>query len=637
MLFLSTIKRFKEPHFVLLALNNPNYIMNTFEELGLREEILKAVAELGFETPTPIQAKAVPHLLTEDRDLVALAQTGTGKTAAFGLPLLEKTDENSHAVQSLILCPTRELCLQITRDLESYSKYMNIKTVAVYGGAPIDKQIRSLKKGAQIVVGTPGRMIDLINRRVLKLANVEHLVLDEADEMLTMGFKDDLDTILSETPSEKQTLLFSATMPKAISGIAKKYMHNPLEVSAGKRNEAAANVSHDYYEVSSRDRYLALKRIADINPNIYGIVFCRTRRETKEVADRLIKDGYSADALHGDLSQAQRDTVMGRFREGNLQLLIATDVAARGLDVNSLTHVINFNLPDDVEVYTHRSGRTGRAGKTGSSIVLVTPGELRRIKMIERIINRKFEKKQIPTGKDICEKQLFKLIDNIEKIEVNDELIGEFLPIISQKLDWLSREELLKRFAFVEFNRFLSYYKNAPDLNLKKRDKKDRKRDKDERGERGGRDRKDRDDRDERRGEKRGYSSRSNFARFFVNIGEKDSLNPARLIGLINENAPVRDAEIGKIEVLKSFSFFEIEKPYADAVLNGLKGAEFEGASVYAELSKEKKSGGNGERRDDRSFKSDRSGRSGGFSSRKGGFGKDSKKKGKKKRDRDRY
>ena len=538
--------------------------MNTFEETGLGENILKALSEINFEKPTPIQAKAIPHLLNSKDDLLAFAQTGTGKTAAFGLPLIEQTDLSSKKVQSLILCPTRELCLQITNDLEKYSKYLKIHIVAVYGGTPIDKQIKALKKGGQIVVGTPGRMLDLIKRKTLKLSHVEYLVLDEADEMLTMGFKDDLDTILAETPSEKQTLLFSATMPKEVANIAKKYLHSPFEISTGKRNIGAENVTHEFYVVNSRDRYLALKRIVDINLQIYGIVFCRTRRETKEVADKLMQDGYNADALHGDLSQAQRDQVMERFRQKHLQILVATDVAARGLDVNNLSHIINFNLPDDIEIYTHRSGRTGRAGKSGHSLAIVTNRELNRIRAIEKIIGKKFERKTIPSGKEICEKQLFKLIDKVEKIEVDERLISEYLPIINKKLDWLSREELIKHFVSAEFNRFLEYYKNAPDLNAKFSERLDK-------------------------NNTKSNKSRSNLSRFFINIGTKNNLNPARLIGFINENISVKNIEIGKIEILKSFSFFEVDNNYQKEVLNGLNNSEFEGINIYTELSKEKK------------------------------------------------
>ncbi|RLD51830.1 MAG: ATP-dependent helicase, partial [Bacteroidetes bacterium] len=480
--------------------------MITFEETGISSDLLKAVKELGYETPTEIQEKAIPHLLSNDTDLVAFAQTGTGKTAAFGLPLIMQTDIKSSKTQSLILCPTRELCIQITRDMEGYSKYVKgFRVVPVYGGASIEKQIGDLKKGAHAVVGTPGRVLDLLNRKRLSFTNIEHLVLDEADEMLSMGFKDDLDDILKDSPEDKQILLFSATMPKEIERIANKFMTNPVEISAGKRNAGADNVNHEFYMVNARDRYSALKCLADLHPNIYGIVFCRTRRETKEVADKLMQDGYNADALHGDLSQAQRDHVMNRFRSKILQILVATDVAARGLDVTDLTHIINYNPPDDNEVYIHRSGRTGRAGKKGTSISIIHTREGHRIKALEKIVGKKFNKQNVPTGKEICEKQLFNLVDKVEKIEVDDSQIEQFLPVIYKKLDWLSREDLIKHFVSVEFNRFLGYYKNAPDINAStsRRDDRDRKSD---RGRRGDRDR-DRDSRDRngdrgRRGER---------------------------------------------------------------------------------------------------------------------------------------
>ncbi|RLD83641.1 MAG: ATP-dependent helicase, partial [Bacteroidetes bacterium] len=441
--------------------------MITFKETELNPEILKALDELGFVNPTPIQEKTIPHLLSSERDLVGFAQTGTGKTAAFGLPIIHQIDTKSKNVQAIILSPTRELCVQIAQDITNYAKYTKgLNVVAVYGGTSIDTQIRSLKKGAQIVVGTPGRTLDLIKRKKLKLSTVEYLVLDEADEMLTMGFKDDLDAILEGTPAEKQTLLFSATMPKEIANIAKKYMKDSVEISAGKKNIGAENVNHIYYMVNARDRYLALKRIADINPKIYGIVFCRTRRETKEVAEKLMGDGYNADALHGDLSQAQRDYVMSRFRTKKLQLLVATDVAARGLDVTDLTHIINYNLPDDLEVYIHRSGRTGRAGKKGISISIIHSRETGKIRMIQKKVGKTFEHIPVPSGKEICGKQLYNLIDKVEKIEVDESQIEQFLPEIYKKLDWLSREELIKHFVSAEFNRFLAYYKNAPDLNV---------------------------------------------------------------------------------------------------------------------------------------------------------------------------
>jgi len=586
--------------------------MNSFTESELREEILHAVKDLGFEKPTPIQAKTIPQLLTSNDDVIALAQTGTGKTAAFGLPTIHKTNIDDRQTQTIILCPTRELCMQIAKDLESYSKYVKgFSVVAVYGGANIETQIRALKKGAQVVVGTPGRTKDLIKRRRLILGNVESVILDEADEMLTMGFKEDLDAILGQTPDTKQTLLFSATMSKEIINITKKYMNNPVEISVAKENTTAVNVKHVYYMVNARDRYEVLKRIADINPKIYGIVFCRTRRETKEIANKLMGDGYNADALHGDLSQAQRDEVMGRFREGQLQLLVATDVAARGLDVNNLTHVVNFNLPDDSEVYVHRTGRTGRAGKSGIAITIVHTRESRKIREIEKRFKIEFTKELVPSGKDICTKQLYSLIDKIEKVEVEEGQIEPFLPAIYKKLEWLSREELIKHFVSAEFNRFLSYYKNARDINASsskddsssdrrgRRSRSDRGRDdrgRDDRGNR--RDRSDRKDRGERshnsdkpagsRSDRRRSRSNSSFSRIFINIGQKQDLNPTRLIGLVNDSLRSSDAEIGKIDILRKFSFFEVENSVANDLITALKEKEFEGVKLSAEKAQDK-------------------------------------------------
>jgi ATP-dependent RNA helicase DeaD len=428
--------------------------MNSFIESGLKPEILTAIEAMGFINPTPIQQQTIPAILGSSNDLIALAQTGTGKTAAFGLPILTLADAGLTVPQALVLCPTRELCMQITSDLQKYAKDMNhLRSVAIYGGASIENQIKSLKKGCHFVVGTPGRVLDMIRRKALVLGNIRWLVLDEADEMLNMGFKEDLDTILSETPQKRQTLLFSATMPREIAEIASKYMQDPIEISVGKRNAGAENVRHEYYMVHARDRYLALKRIVDVSPSVYGIVFCRTRQETKDVADKLMQDGYNADALHGDLSQAQRDYVMNRFRIKNLQLLVATDVAARGLDVNDLTHIINYNLPDDLEVYIHRSGRTGRAGKSGVAVSIIHTRETGRIKDLERMTRKPFERKKVPGGKEICEKQLFNLVDRVENTEV-DPQIEQYLPVIYKKLEWLSREELIKHFVSVEFNRF---------------------------------------------------------------------------------------------------------------------------------------------------------------------------------------
>lgn len=545
--------------------------MNTFQESGLHESILKAIEELGFERPTPIQEKTLPFLLNSDKDVVALAQTGTGKTAAFGLPMIHNIEWKSKSVQGLILCPTRELCMQITNDLDYFSKYIEgVFVVPVYGGTSIDKQISALKRGGQIVVGTPGRVLDLIKRNKLILKDIRYLVLDEADEMLNMGFKEDLDAILSKTPQEKQSMLFSATMPKEIAGIAKKYMHDAQEISIGKRNVGAENVQHHYYTVQASNRYLALKRISDFYPSIYGIVFCRTRQETKDVAEKLIQDGYNADALHGDLSQAQRDHVMNRFRKKHLQILVATDVAARGLDVNDLSHIINYNIPDELEAYIHRSGRTGRAGKHGISILIIHGRETNKIGQLEKMVGREFQKKEVPNGKEVCEKQLFHLIDKVEWVEVDESTIAEYLEIIYKKLAWLPREELIKRFVSVEFNRFLSYYKDAPDLNVKTKNYEDRR----ERGER----------RD--RGERRNKKSNMNFTRFHINLGSKNRLSTIDLISLINKHTGNNNLEIGKIEVLKAFSFFEVDKSYEKPLLEAFQDVYRDGTKVNIEVSK---------------------------------------------------
>ena len=439
----------------------------SFINFSLNSELLKAIKELGFNHPTPIQKKVIPHLMSSDQDLIASAQTGTGKTAAFGLPLLDVPNTRGTSVQALILCPTRELCIQITNDLLGYSKYMKmVNILAVYGGAKIEKQIKSLKKGPQIVVGTPGRTKDLIRRKKLFVGKIERLILDEADEMLSMGFKEDLETIINATSKKKQILLFSATMTPKVVAVTKKYMRNSLEIAVARVNRAADNVQHIFYMVQAKDRYEVVKRIADMNPDIYGIVFCRTRRETKVVANKLINDHYNADTIHGDLSQSERDDVMGRFRKRQLQILVATDVAARGLDVEDLTHVINYNLPDDGEIYIHRSGRTGRAGKKGVSMVIIHGHEIRKLKNIERTSGISFIKKDIPNGLDICKKRLYTLIDKIEKVNVNEKQIEPFLPYIYEKLSWLDREKLIKHFVSAEFNRYLSYYKNSKDINV---------------------------------------------------------------------------------------------------------------------------------------------------------------------------
>ncbi len=537
--------------------------MNTFKEFGLDNEILSAIQELGYEVPTPIQLKTIPSLLTGKEDIIALAQTGTGKTAAFGLPSIQLTDVKNKNTQTLVLSPTRELCLQIAKDLKSYSKNIKgLNVVAVYGGASIENQIKELKRGAQIVVGTPGRTKDLIKRKKLFIENIERVVLDEADEMLNMGFKEELDSILERTPEEKQTLLFSATMSREVRNIAKRYMGNHIELSVERTNIGAKNVKHIYYMVHARDKYEVLKRIADINPDIYGIVFCRTRAETKEVANKLMHDGYNSDALHGDLSKAQRDQVMKKFRNGNLQILVATDVAARGLDIDDLTHVINFNIPDDLEVYIHRSGRTGRAGKSGISITIAHTRDGRKINELERRFKVSFEKQKVPSGKEICTKQLYSLIDKIKQIDVNEEQIEPFLDVIYEKLEGLDREQLIKHFVSAEFNRFLDYYKNARDINISDTGKRKKK------------------TRSERR--------KNEFERLFINAGSKNKLEPVRLIGLINNALDSSDIEIGKIDILKNFSFFEIQKGAEQVLIHALSGQKFEDVTLSLEISKEK-------------------------------------------------
>lgn len=570
--------------------------MSTFKELGLKDELLEAVELLGFETPTKVQEQAIPTILSSQRDLIALAQTGTGKTGAFGLPSINKVDASSKSVQVLVLSPTRELAIQIAKDLKSFGKKVKgLTTVAVYGGANITTQIRALQNGAQIVVGTPGRMLDLINRRKLDVSNIKTLVLDEADEMLNMGFQDELDGILEGTPQEKQTLLFSATMPKSISKMVKKYMNDPEEIEVGERNSGAKNVEHHYYMVHSKDRFEALKRTVDMNPEIYGIIFCRTRRETSEISSKLSKDGYDVDLLNGDLSQSQRDDVMERFRKKDLQILVATDVAARGLDVNELTHVINFNLPDDLEVYVHRSGRTGRAGNSGISIAIVHTREMRRIRDLERMTGKQFVKKEMPSGEEICAIRMLDLIDTVKESKVNEEQMQKFLPQALEKLADLDREELIKHFLSVEFNQFLEYYQNSRDLNAsskgRDRDRGDRDRggrDRDRGGrDRGGRDR-DRGDRD-RGGRDSGRGRRdddsASFDRFFINVGRRDGLSPVRLMGLLNESLNGEKPDFGKIDVQNNFSFFEVEKGYEKNLIESVKGVKFEGRDVNVETS----------------------------------------------------
>ena len=556
----------------------------TFEELGLKSEVLKSLKELGFETPTPIQQEAIPHLLKEESDFVGLAQTGTGKTAAFGLPLVSKVEEGRKIPQGLVICPTRELCLQISKDLQNYAKHTKVKVVAVYGGTDIKKQITDIKRGVQIIVATPGRLVDLTKRKALSLEEIEWVVLDEADEMLNMGFKEDIDTILERTPQWKNVWLFSATMPKEVASIAKNYMESPLEVSIGHKNQTNENIDHIYFSVKERDRYGALKRLIDYNPNIYGLVFCRTRRETAEVADKLDKEGYNSAPLHGDLSQAQRDAVMKRFRTKGLQILVATDVAARGIDVDDITHVINYNLPDEIENYTHRSGRTARAGKKGESLVLVNTREGHKIKAIEKKIRTSFTKGVIPSAKAICEIQLMKLVDKVITAEVKEDDIQEFLPMIMSEFEGFTKEEVVKKFVSAEFNRFIEYYERAGDLNAKEGTGRDRDRD---RGERGGR------DRGRERGGRRDDSSKT---RFFVNLGKRDGLNPGGLLRVICDSADLKSEKVGRIDILDSFSFFEADNDLSDSIIQKVNGADYEGHNVKVEVTKKREGGGGGNR-----------------------------------------
>ena len=541
----------------------PNFkTVNKFKDLGLQSSLLKAIDELGFVNPTPIQNKSIPIVLNSNRDLIALAQTGTGKTAAFGLPLIQQIELKNKNIQTIVLCPTRELCIQISKDLISYSKLINgLKIIPVYGGTSIENQIKSIKKGSHIIVGTPGRTKDLIKRKVLNFNYVDRVVLDEADEMLSMGFKDDLDFILDTTKKDRQTLLFSATMSKEVRNISKKFMKNAEEITVEKLNSGSKNVEHNIYYVSSRDKYATLKRIADYNPSIYGIVFCRTRRETKDISKKFIKDGYNADAIHGDLSQSQRDDVMSRFRDGIIQILIATDVAARGLDVNNLSHVINYSLPDDPEVYTHRSGRTGRAGNKGISVVISNSREGRKIKSIENKSQIKFIKKDVPTGKDICSKQLFNLIEKIEKVKVDEKQISPFLPEIYKKLDWLSREDLIKHFVSAEFNRFLDYYKGNKDIKINN---------------------------DSNSKATKTEKKRNVFENLSINIGRKHSVSPIELITLINRITKTNDVEIGSIDIRQSYTLFEIDKNVFKTLIDKSKDFDFNGIGLNIKKSKDK-------------------------------------------------
>jgi ATP-dependent RNA helicase DeaD len=542
--------------------------MIKFEEMGFTPGILKAIGEMGFEQPMPVQEKVIPVMLGSGNDIVALAQTGTGKTAAFGLPLVQATDTELNAVQALILCPTRELCMQITGDLTEYARYTGkLSILAVYGGASIDTQIRGLKRGVHIIVATPGRLIDLIKRRAAKLSSVTTVILDEADEMLNMGFLDSINEILEEVPAGRRTLLFSATMSPEITAISRKYMNNPVEITIGTRNSGAENVTHGYYLVHAKDKYKVLKRIADSEPDIYGIVFCRTRKETQEVASKLINDGYNADALHGDLSQAQRDAVMQKFRVRNLQLLIATDVAARGLDVDDLTHVINYNLPDDLEVYTHRSGRTGRAGKTGISLSLVHLREKHLLQQVERKVKKSFKQIPIPSGTEICGKQLFHWVEKLEKVTTDHKQIEKFLPEIKEKLAGLDREELLRRVVTLEFDRFLDDYRYDDMISpVSERESSGRRSDRDPGFERGS----------------------GNYVRLFINLGKKDGFYPEQLIELVNKNTTGKKIPLGKIDLLKTFSFFEVESEYSEQLIEALRDVTFLGRRVGVEVAQEK-------------------------------------------------
>lgn len=529
--------------------------MKTFEELGVSPEIRKAIGEMGYENPMPVQEEVIPYLLGNGNDVVALAQTGTGKTAAFGLPLIQKIDVKNCVPQALVLCPTRELCLQIAGDLTDYSKYItDLKILPVYGGSSIDSQIRSLKRGVHIIVATPGRLIDLMERKVAQLETVCDVVMDEADEMLNMGFTDSINTILENIPKDRNTLMFSATMSPEISRIAKTYLHNAKEITIGTKNEGSKNVNHVAYIVHAKDKYLALKRVVDFYPQIYGIIFCRTRKETQEIADKLIQDGYNADSLHGELSQAQRDLVMQKFRQRHLQLLVATDVAARGLDVNDLTHVINYGLPDDTESYTHRSGRTGRAGKTGISIAIINLREKGRMREIEHIIKKKFEVSVLPSGKEICEQQLIKVIDDIEKVKVDEEEIATFLPSIYRKLDWLDKEDLIKRVVSLEFNRFLDYYKNAPEIEQPKASEKKSETKESRRGDK----------------EKVGRKAEKGYTRLFLNLGKTDGFYTNQIIDLVNRNLRKERIQIGRIDLMQNFSFFEVLQEQAPQVIKAL-------------------------------------------------------------------
>ena len=538
-----------------------------FSKLGLTDNIIQAITALGFDLPTPIQEKVIPQILTDSRDIVGLAQTGTGKTAAYGLPILDRTDISSKKVQTLILCPTRELCLQIALDMERFSRFLpKLSITAVYGGAGIIEQIRSVRKGTQIIVATPGRLLDLINRKAADISNIRHLVLDEADIMLNMGFKEELDAILAAAPKERQTLLFSATMPSEVAKIAAKYMINPLEISIGQKNSGTANVEHKYFMVHARDKYETLKRVVDYYPGIYGIIFCRTRISTQEIADKMIRDGYNAEALHGDLSQSQREFVMRKFREGNVQLLIATDIAARGLDVNNLTHVIHYDLPDDLEIYTHRSGRTGRAGKTGISLAIIHMKEKYKIGSIEKTVKRMITATKVPLGKEICEQQLIHQIDRVKAVTVDNDQITPYLAVIEEKLADLDRETLLKHFVSLEFNRFLNYYKNTPDLTAVLKEAQKKKPALRTHVKSGGKE-----------------LNKTGYTYLVVNIGKNDHILPPQIIGLINQSTRNRFIKLGNIDISPDSSRFQIENNYVEEVYRAISGYKFCGKKLSVE------------------------------------------------------
>ncbi len=544
--------------------------MTKFEALGLSKPLLDAVADMGFETPSEVQEKAIPILLEKETDLVALAQTGTGKTAAFGFPLIQKLDSNSRTTQGLILSPTRELCLQITNEIQAYSKYVKgVNTVAIYGGASITDQARQIKRGAQIVVATPGRMKDMIGRGLVDISKIDYCILDEADEMLNMGFYEDIKDILSNTPKEKSTWLFSATMPNEVSKIAKKFMHNPVEITVGTKNAGISTVNHEYYVVGGRDRYPALKRLADANPDIFSLVFCRTKRDTQRVAEKLIEDGYNAGALHGDLSQNQRDLVMNSFRKKQIQMLVATDVASRGIDVDDITHVINYQLPDEIEVYTHRSGRTGRAGKSGISMVIVTRSEIRKIKSIEKKIQQDFIQKTIPTGIEICETQLYHLANKIKETKINKD-VENYLPAINEVLEGIDREDLIKKIVSVEFTRFSNYYNKTKDLNTT-----------DSRSSRNDR-------------ESVGAPSSNGSVRYFINVGEKDGYDWMTLKDFLRDTLSLGQEDVYKVDTKESFSFFNTEAEHTDQILKFFTDFKLNGRFINVEISQNPGGSGGG-------------------------------------------